>query len=583
VIVIGNQSVVAQGAKKAELKCHPVCELTDVEGNTTVTASFVARADDSAKGMKDIGGRKLLFGIAEADRNYQASVDALQTAAIKPGTTENRSSYSDAALDVLDSRATPTPVAVIPSYALRLLEGCGSLKPGSLKVLGKTAPVPFITVFLGDAIPAKKQQKIVETLLGIKRDPKLLKAIESRDGFKPIQTEADARSTGMIQSSWPDWRGPNRDGHVPRLPSRLPATAKVIWKKGAREGGLAGLSVSDHRLLLAERDFEDAKDVYRCLNADTGELLWLAQFAAPGKLDYGQSPRATPVIYHDKVYLLGAFGGLRCVDFLTGKVIWARDLSSEFNAKLPTWGMCCTPLIVGDLVVVNPGGAKASLVALDCITGKTRWVTPGAPAAYSAFIFGNFGSRQQIIGYDQGSLGGWDAGTGRRLWQLVPPAEGDFNVPTPVGMDGGVIVSTENNGTRLYHFDDTGRIIAKPRSQSAELSPTTSTPVVTCGRVFGAHQGLHCLDARAGLRELWHRDEDLGDHATFFADENRVLVITISGELILLDARADQCVILSRLRMFEDDAEVYSHPALVGTRLYARGGSSVLCMDLRED
>ena len=76
---------------------------------------------------------------------------------------------------------------VIPSYALRLLEGCGSVKPGELKVIGKTQPVPFITVFVADNIPAEKEQKILKTLLGIKGDAKLLKAMESRDGFKPVK------------------------------------------------------------------------------------------------------------------------------------------------------------------------------------------------------------------------------------------------------------------------------------------------------------------------------------------------------------------------------------------------------------
>jgi len=64
------------------------------------------------------------------------------------------------------------------------------------------------------------------------------------------------------------------------------------------------------------------------------------------------------------------------------------------------------------------------------------------------------------------------------------------------------------------------------------------------------------------------------------ADEERVLVITVRGELILLDAKADECTIISRLRIFDEDEDVYSHPALVGTRLYARGGSSVVCVDL---
>jgi hypothetical protein len=163
----------------------------------------------------------------------------------------------------------------------------------------------------------------------------------------------------------------------------------------------------------------------------------------------------------------------------------------------------------------------------------------------------------------------------------VPPTEGDFNVPTPIAVNGGVLVATENNGTRFYRFDGAGRIISTPAADYQDLSPDTVTPVVTHGRVFGAHLGLHCLDLQNGLKRVWHRDDNtLGDYSTLIADEERVLVITISGELILLDAGANECSIISRLRVFTDDVEVYSHPALVGTRLYVRGGSSVVCLDL---
>jgi outer membrane protein assembly factor BamB len=84
-----------------------------------------------------------------------------------------------------------------------------------------------------------------------------------------------------------------------------------------------------------------------------------------------------------------------------------------------------------------------------------------------------------------------------------------------------------------------------------------------------------------GLKPVWHWEEEaLRDHATLIADDERVLVITLGGELILLDGKADTWAVISRLRLFDDDVEVYSHPALVGTRLYARGGSSVVCVDL---
>jgi outer membrane protein assembly factor BamB len=236
---------------------------------------------------------------------------------------------------------------------------------------------------------------------------------------------------------------------------------------------------------------------------------------------------------------------------------------------------------VDDELILNPGGTNASLVALDCATGRIRWTTPGSPAAYSAFICGEFGGRQQIVGYDRQSLGGWDAKTGERLWQLVPPVSGDFNVPTPVAADGGVIVATENNGTRLYRFDASGHIIPKPAAEFPDLTPTTISPVVTCGRLFGACPGLTCLDVHNGLKTVWHREEEaVGEHATLIADDNRVLVITLAGELILLDGKADTCSIISRMRLFDDDVEVYSHPALVGQRLFARGGASVVCVDL---
>jgi outer membrane protein assembly factor BamB len=585
VIVIGEPSLVKHGAKQADFKCHSISELSDLDGNTTLTGIFIARSDDSAKELKDVSGRKLYFGLGETDEKQAAAMAALRASGITPpDKPDKQGAHTDAALDLLDSSLSPLPIAVIPNYTLRLLEGCGSVKPGTLKVIGKTQPVPFITVFVADAIPADKQEKILKSLLDVKSSSKLLKAMESKEGFKPISSQSPGGAKTGARSDWPDWRGPGRDGHVPRLPERLPATAKYVWKKAAMTGGLAGLSASDGKLILAERDFADERDVYRCLNANNGELVWLAQFSAPGQLDYGQSPRATPVIHKGRAYLLGAFGDLRCVNMSNGKVVWQRNLPREFKAELPTWGMCCTPLIVDDMVIVNPGGTNASLVALDCVTGRTRWATPGLPAAYSAFICGEFGGRRQIVGYDQHSLGGWDVKTGKRLWQLVPPTEGDFNVPTPMAVNGNLLVATENNGTRLYQFDSSGIIIPKPAAASAELSPDSSSPVVTCGRIFGSYAGLRCLDTQNGLKEVWRReDNSLGDYSTLIADDERVLVITLHGELILLDGKANECAIISRLRMFEDEVEVYSHPALVGTRLYARGGSSVVCMDLAMD
>lgn len=582
VIVIGEASRVSKGAMQAGLKARAVSELTDSNGDTVMNGVIVGQAKDKARELKDLAGRKVFFGLADTDANQLALKEALQAAGLKdPLPQEKRGQYTDAALDVLDSTEEVLPVAVIPSYALRLLEGCGSVKPGELRVLGKTRAVPFITVFLNEHIKPEQEKKIVGSLLTLKDDPKLLKLMESRDGFRAVADEKAGKAQSKAVTDWPDWRGMKRDGKVPHLPERLPAQAKILWKKGTMPNSLAGLSVSGNRLILAERSFSETQDVYRCMDAETGALLWRVEYEAPGNLDYGQSPRATPVIHEGRAYLLGAFGELRCVNVEDGKLLWKRNLPEEFHAALPTWGMCATPLVVDDLLIVNPGGPEASVVALDRLTGKTRWQTPGSPAAYAAFICGEFGGKRQIVGYDQHSLGGWDVKTGKRLWQLVPRATGDFNVPTPIAVGGGLLVSSENNGTRYYRFDANGMIVPQPAAECKDLSPDSATPVVTGGRVFGVHSGLHCLNIGRGLKPVWQNGDALtGDFASFIADDERVLVIAQSGELLLVDARRDDCKIISRLRIFEEDVEVFSHPALAGEKLYLRGGSSVVCVDL---
>jgi outer membrane protein assembly factor BamB len=364
------------------------------------------------------------------------------------------------------------------------------------------------------------------------------------------------------------------------LPEKLPSIPKTIWKKGAVNGAVAGLSISDGRLLLAERDLADEQDVYRCFNTEDGESLWRTSFPARGNLDYGNAPRAAPVIHHHRAYLLGAFGDLRCLEMADGSVVWQRQLAREFSARLPTWGLCSPPLIIDDMLIVNPGGTNASIAALDLATGATRWTTPGGQAAYAAFIMGNFGGQWQLVGYDHYSLGGWDPCTGKRLWQLIPPVKGDFNVPTPIALNGELLLSTENNGTRLYAFNSAGQIIPKPKAHFTDLSPDTTTPVVTHGRIFGmSHEKIYCLDART-LQPIWKLDEEgLGDHASLIADDHRVLIMTMRTELILIDAAANDSPVISRLNLF-DDVEVYSHPALIGTRLFARGSDNIVCFDL---
>jgi outer membrane protein assembly factor BamB len=242
-------------------------------------------------------------------------------------------------------------------------------------------------------------------------------------------------------------------------------------------------------------------------------------------------------------------------------------------------------LVVDGKLIVNPGGPQASVVALDPKSGVLVWQSPGDRHAYSSFIVATLGGVRQLVGYDRTSLGGWDIATGNRLWTLKPPFDGDFNVPTPVAVDGRLFVVSENNGARLYEFDDGGKIVREPIAVNDELAPDVSSPAVTGGRVFCVAGNCYCLDIADGLRPIWIGSDDaFGDSSPLFVTDDRVLAFGRGGELLLLDANGPEFRIISRLHVFDGAearrAEQLSHPAMVGTKLYLRGGQELVCVDL---
>jgi len=263
-----------------------------------------------------------------------------------------------------------------------------------------------------------------------------------------------------------------------------------------------------------------------------------------------------------------------------GKLVWKLNILSKFGGERTAWGTCSSPLIADGKLIINPGGPQAALVALEPESGEVVWKSPGEKHAFASFIAGEFGGRRQLVGYDAASLGGWDVATGRRLWRITPEYEGDFNVPTPIATHGQLLVTTENNGTRLFKFGEGGKAHSQPLAWHEQLAPDTSTPVVLGDRVFGVWGGrLFCLDAR-DLKTLWiGRDRSLHQYASLIASPahgGRLLVTTLSGELLLVDAAANEFRVISREQVFEG-GESMAHPAVANERIYVRSHGGLIC------
>ena len=84
------------------------------------------------------------------------------------------------------------------------------------------------------------------------------------------------------------------------------------------------------------------------------------------------------------------------------------------------------------------------------------------------------------------------------------------------------------------------------------------------------------------MKEIWISDDRaFGKYGAIVATDKRVLIVTLESELILLDPLAAKFAPIGRAKVFADEAGLYSHPAFVGSRMYVRGASSVVCVELK--
>lgn len=187
-VIIGKDSVVRTGATEAGLSVSAVAALSGKDGKTTQTGLVVVPAGDPALLVGDLKGYRILFGPADCDEKHGAALKLFKENELKlPEKTETCNSCSVGATQVLKLSKDGIKVAtVVSSYAQPLLEGCGTIKKGELRVLGETDPVPFIVAFTSAKLGDEERAAVAKALLSVGTDAALCKALETKNGFVAV-------------------------------------------------------------------------------------------------------------------------------------------------------------------------------------------------------------------------------------------------------------------------------------------------------------------------------------------------------------------------------------------------------------
>lgn len=378
-------------------------------------------------------------------------------------------------------------------------------------------------------------------------------------------------------SDWPQWRGPNRDGHSPgpAWPDRLDTNhLRPVWRVPLGPG-YSGPVVSNGRVFTTETRDKQV-EVVRALDRLTGKELWRAEWPGAVSVPFfaksnGDWMRATPACDGESLFVAGMRDVLVCLDASTGKERWRVDFVKQVEAPVPAFGFVCSPLVDGDAVYVQAG---ASFVKLDKRTGAIRWRTlkdDGGMwgSAFSSPMMVTLAGRHQLAVQTRTKLAGVDPADGTVLWEQPVEAFRGMNILTPVAVDDMLFTSTYGGKTIGYRVASTGDRFSVTEAWRHKAQGYMTTPVVLEGvaYTFLKSQRAMAVEVATG-KELWTTSESFGKYWSLVARGDRILALDQRGELLLFRAAREKFELLDRRKLTSE--ETWAHLAVADEELFVR-------------
>jgi outer membrane protein assembly factor BamB len=244
---------------------------------------------------------------------------------------------------------------------------------------------------------------------------------------------------------------------------------------------------------------DEAKHTWRiyCLDKTTGRIIWdkTAYEGVPRAKRHVKATQANSTPATDGKYVVALFGseGLNCYD-VNGKLLWTKDLGvlnpGLWDDPSSSWGHSSSPVIHGDLVIVQADGhAQSFIAAFDLRSGKQTWrVERGEITSWTTPTINATAKRTELIANGGRYIRGYDPLTGKELWRFAD-SDTQVKMQAPLVANGLIyITGGYPPGRAMYAFRPgaVGDISLKPGQETNDFiawsstkgSPYTPTPIV---------------------------------------------------------------------------------------------------------
>ena len=376
--------------------------------------------------------------------------------------------------------------------------------------------------------------------------------------------------------SWPQWRGPNRDASVNSESwndSLDDASLKRLWRVNLGPSYSSPLVIGDRVFATETRDKKD--DVVTAFSRKTGEKIWEQSWAGSMRVPFfaarnGSWIRSTPVYSDGKLYVAGIKDHYVCLDANTGNPIWDLDFMAKFNSPKPDFGCASSPLIDGDGLYAQAGGA---FYKLNKNNGQVIWKTANDGggmfgSAFSSPFISELAGKRQVLVQSRTHLMGIDLERGNILWSREIPAYRGMNILTPTVYKNFVFTSSYRNKSHLFEISQQdGKFSVQERWINAKPA-YMSSPIIIGDFIYMHLQNgrFSCININTGETK-WVSNPQ-GKYASLVAGKDRFLALRSDGQIMMIKANSEKFEIISTKQL--TDQETWAHLAVCGPDVIVR-------------
>ena len=417
-------------------------------------------------------------------------------------------------------------------------------------------------------------------------------------------------SSGFASADdWAQWRGKGRNGTWDEkgiVTSLTEANLKELWRQPI-DSGYSGPTVANGRLFLMDRTEQPSQtEMIRCFDSKTGKPIWQFGYDCVYTVSYSAGPRASVTVDGEMAFALGTMGHLHCLNVEDGSEIWSRDLDSEYaiseKKRMPIWGIACSPIVFGDLLIVQIGAVDACVVALDKTTGKEVWRALDDRGQYSSPVLVKQNGNDVLVCWTGDSVAGLNPKTGEVYWrEPFSPTRMPIGVATPVIQDDKIFLTSFYDGSMMLKMNSEEMTVEKMWAARGENERVTqalhsiiSTPIWIGDFIYGvdSHGELRCLRASDGQR-VWEDTSAVKRNRWgtihFVPNGENVWMFNEQGEMIVGKLSESGFNEISRVKLIEPTRPqlpkrkggvCWSHPAFANRCVYVRNDREIICYDL---